>query len=122
MEAALEAGHEVTTFTRGVTNRGAIAAAEELYGDRDGDLSMLGGRQWHAVIDLSGFVPCVVRQSVEELKPHVGRYVFVSTISVYADPSNPLITESPIAVLEDESTEDVEQFYGAQSGLRSGRP
>jgi 2'-hydroxyisoflavone reductase len=41
------------------------------------------------VIDTSGYVPDVVRQSVELLRDAVQRYLFVSTISVYGDPEEP---------------------------------
>ena len=60
---ALAAGHEVTTFTRGRTNPDLFPEAEHLHGDRDGSLHALAGREWDAVIDTSGYVPRVVRQS-----------------------------------------------------------
>jgi len=58
---------------------------EQLRGDRDGKLDSLKGRTWDAVIDDTGYVPRVVRQSAELLQGQVGRYVYVSSISVYAD-------------------------------------
>jgi 2'-hydroxyisoflavone reductase len=82
---ALEQGHEVTTFTRGKTNPELFPEAEHLTGDRDGGLDALRGRVWDGVIDTSGYVPDVVRQSAELLRPAVQRYLFVSTISVYSD-------------------------------------
>jgi 2'-hydroxyisoflavone reductase len=100
---ALADGHEVTTFTRGRTNPELFPDAEHLTGDRDGGLDALRGREWDGVIDTSGYVPRVVRQSAELLRDAVRRYVFVSTISVYAEPEE----------LEDPATEDVQQHYGA---------
>jgi len=100
---ALDAGHEVTTFTRGQTNPGLFPAAEHLRGDRDGDLAALRGREWDGVVDTSGYVPRIVRQSAELLRDAVQRYVFVSTISVYSDPEE----------LDDPDTEDVQAHYGA---------
>jgi 2'-hydroxyisoflavone reductase len=98
---ALEHGHEVTTFTRGQTNPELFPEAEHLYGDRDGGLDALRGLEWDGVIDTSGYVPRVVRQSAELLRDAVQRYVFVSSISVYAEP-------------EDEpDSEDIQQHYGA---------
>ena len=97
VEHALAQGHEVTTFSRGTT----IDGAESLHGDRDGDLDALRGSEWDGVVDTSGYVPRVVRQSAELLRGAVQRYVFVSSISVYAEP-------------EDEpDSEDVQQHYGA---------
>jgi 2'-hydroxyisoflavone reductase len=98
---ALEQGHEVTTFTRGQTNPELFPEAEHLHGDRDGGLDALRGRAWDGVVDTSGYVPRIVRQSAELLRDAVQRYVFVSSISVYAEP-------------EDEpDSEDIEQHYGA---------
>ena len=98
---ALEQGHEVTTFTRGQTNPELFPDAEHLRGDRDGGLQALYGREWDGVVDTSGYVPRIVRQSAELLRDAVQRYVFVSSISVYAEP-------------EDEpDSEDIQQHYGA---------
>jgi 2'-hydroxyisoflavone reductase len=98
---ALEQGHEVTTFTRGQTNPELFPEAEHLHGDRDGGLDALSGHEWDGVVDTSGYVPRIVRQSAELLRDAVQRYVFVSSISVYAEP-------------EDEpDSEDIEQHYGA---------
>jgi len=113
VDAALADGYEVTIFTRGRTNADLFPGAEHLTGDRDGDLAALAGRTWDGVVDTSGYVPRVVRQSAELLRPSVGRYVFVSSISVYADPSRPLDESSPLAALEDPFSENVEADYGA---------
>jgi 2'-hydroxyisoflavone reductase len=82
-EAALERGHELTLFHRGRTNPDLFPEAEHVHGDREIDLSPLSGRSWEAVIDTSGYAPEVVRASVEALPST--HYVFVSSISVYAD-------------------------------------
>jgi 2'-hydroxyisoflavone reductase len=79
---ALAEGHEVTTFTRTTS----VPGTEALHGERDGGLDALRGREWDGVVDTSGYVPDVVRQSAELLRDAVQRYVFVSTISVYGDP------------------------------------
>ena len=78
VEDALARGHEVTTFSRGATNPGLFPAAEMLYGDRDGGLGPLGDRLWDAVVDTSGFVPRIVRQSAELLRDSVGRVFSVA--------------------------------------------
>lgn len=83
VDAALTAGHEVTLFNRGKTDPGAFPEAEHLVGDRDTDLSVLGGRQWDATVDVCGYVPRQVRSLLETLGGHSGHYTFVSTISVY---------------------------------------
>jgi 2'-hydroxyisoflavone reductase len=112
-DAALAGGHEVTIFTRGQTNPELFPEAEHLHGDRDGDLGALAGRTWDGVVDTSGYVPRIVRQSAELLRDAVGRYVFVSSISVYADFSGPITEATPVAELEDPDTEEILESYGA---------
>jgi 2'-hydroxyisoflavone reductase len=115
--AALASGHEVSLFTRGETNPGLFPEAEHLRGDRDGDLGALEGREWDVVVDTSGFVPRIVGASAELLAPAVGRYVFVSSISVYRDFAEPRSEGSPLATL-DEPTEEYEgPAYGALKAL-----
>jgi 2'-hydroxyisoflavone reductase len=113
VDAALAAGHEVTTFTRGRTNPGLFPEVEHLRGDRDGDLEALRGRAWDGAIDTSGYVPRIVRQSAELLRDAVERYVFVSSISAYGDFSAPIDEATPVAELDDPGTEDVAEHYGA---------
>jgi 2'-hydroxyisoflavone reductase len=83
--AALDAGHEVTLFNRGFSDPDLFPGAEKLRGDRDGDLSALAGRRWDAVVDCCGYRPEQVRASARLLAGAVQRYVFISTVSVYAD-------------------------------------
>ncbi|MBI1278681.1 MAG: epimerase [Anaerolineaceae bacterium] len=111
-EAALEAGHKVTLFNRGKTGPGLYPEAEALVGDRDGNLDALKGRKWDVAFDPSGYLPRVVRQSAELLKDAVGRYVFISSISVYVD-SNNADENSPLNVLDDPTSEDIPKHYGA---------
>jgi 2'-hydroxyisoflavone reductase len=66
----------------------------------------LSGRSWDAALDTSGYFPRIVRASSEALAESVSRYVFVSTLSVYADLSRPVTESSPLATIEDETTED----------------
>src|ERR1700758_1146596 len=113
VETALVGGHEVTLFNRGQTNPDLFPEVETLRGDRDGDLAALAGREWDAVVDPSGYVPRVVRQSAELLRDAVGRSVFASSISVYADQSRGPSESAPTAQLEDPASEDIPEHYGA---------
>lgn len=113
VDAALTAGHEVTIFTRAQTNPDLFPEVEHLQGDRDGDLAALEGRTWDGVVDTSGYVPRILRQSAELLRDAVGRYAFVSSISVYADFSRPVDESTPVAQLEDPDTEEILEHYGA---------
>jgi len=96
--AALERGHAVTLVHRGRTNPGLFPQAEHLLGDREGDLSFLAGRRWDAVLDVCGYTPEPVQAAAERLAGAVDRYVFISTVSVYADPRVPGADEdAPLA-------------------------
>jgi 2'-hydroxyisoflavone reductase len=114
IDAALAAGHKVTVFNRGQTNADLYPEIEKLRGDRDGGLDALKGHTWDMVIDNSGYVPRIVRQSAELLADNVGRYIFVSSISVYKDFDVAGIAENyPVATLEDESVEQITgETYG----------
>jgi 2'-hydroxyisoflavone reductase len=96
---ALGRGHKVTVFNRGKTHPGELpAGVEQLIGDRNGQLDALKGRKWDVVIDNPTTLPVWVRDAAEVLKGNVDNYVFISTISVYADNSKPNMDESgPLA-------------------------
>lgn len=114
VDAALERGHEVTLFNRGITNPELFPHVEKLRGNRDGDLEPLRGRHWDAAVDTSGYIPRIVRASVNLLVDAVDRYVFVSTCSVYTDMSTAGLDElAPVIALADENDEDVQGNYGA---------
>jgi 2'-hydroxyisoflavone reductase len=106
-EAALARGHGVTLFNRGRHAAEPIAGAESLIGDRDGALDVLRGRSWNAVVDTSGYVPRLVRSSAELLVDAVERYVFVSSVSAYADFGKPVHESAPLATMADARVEEV---------------
>jgi len=116
---ALSRGHELTLFHRGREARGLFPGVEEVYGDRAEDLGRLGGRSWDAVLDTCGYTPGVVGASARALAGRVGRYVFVSTISVYADFAEPPGEDAPLATLEDPAEAEGEdpRGYGARKAL-----
>ena len=99
---ALSRGHHVTVFNRGLTHPGELPKeVEQLIGDRNGQLDALKGRQWDVVIDNPTTLPKWVRDAAQILKGNVDRYVFVSTLSVYAAQSWPGMDESgPLAPYE----------------------
>jgi 2'-hydroxyisoflavone reductase len=118
VQSATRAGHKVTIFSRGKTNPELLPEVEKLKGDRDGNLTSLVGRRWDAVIDTSGYVPRIVRESVNLLKEATDHYTFISSISVYRDFLQPGIDESyALQELEDPSTEDVGKAYGGLKAL-----
>ena len=85
-DAALAQNHHVTHFNRG-QSAPDDPRVETLRGDRTDAAALrnaLGGLTWDAVIDTSGYLPQVVKLSAQALKDRARRYLFVSTISVYA--------------------------------------
>ena len=108
VEAALARSHEVTLFNRGKSNPDLFPQVETIIGDRAKDLDKLKGRVWEAVIDVVGYLPRLVRLSAESLEATIGRYVFISTISVYENFRKIGIDESdPVAKIQDETVEEI---------------
>ena len=89
VELALGRGHDITMFNRGRTGPDLFPEAERLTGERAGSLEALRGRSFDAVVDTSGYFPADVERSAQLLAPAAGRYLFVSSRSVYADHSVP---------------------------------
>jgi 2'-hydroxyisoflavone reductase len=118
VDAARARGHTLTLFNRGKTHPAMYPELERLQGDRDGKLEALRSRTWDAVVDTSGFVPRIVKQSAELLAPSVKQYVFISTISVYAKHDIINADEgAQLATLADPATEDVKANYGGLKAL-----
>lgn len=123
VELARKRGHSISTFNRGITEgrKGNLGDdIERLIGDRDPNegegVNALKDKKWDVCIDNSGFYPRHVKASAEILAPNVKQYIFVSTISVYADNSKAGQVESaPLAELVDETVETMGnggEYYG----------
>ena len=96
VEAFAAAGHRVTVLTRGQSEADLPSGVERLTGDRDaadGGMAALAGRRWDTCVDVSGYQPRQVRASTGALRGRVGGYVFVSTVSVYAEPDRAVVHE-----------------------------
>lgn len=118
VEVALEKGHEVTLFNRGEHGPDLYPQVERLRGDRWRDLEVLQGRTWDAVIDTNGYIPSSVSASAGRLAGAVGQYVFISSISVYADVSTPGIDESaPVSPITPEQLREVESISPPARGV-----
>ena len=113
VDVAVDRGHTLTLFNRGKTNPQLYPQIEKLVGDRDGALHTLQERRWDAVIDTCGYIPRVVKQSLDVLKDKVDLYVFISSVSAYADLSQPVDETSPLATMPDETVEEItDSSYG----------
>jgi 2'-hydroxyisoflavone reductase len=109
-----ESGHKLTLFNRGKRNPGLFPDIETLIGDRNGKIDALKGRDWDVVIDDSGYFPAQVRASAELLRDRVHHYIYVSSISAYADLTPPGIDEDyRLAPLKDPDAKQItEENYG----------
>lgn len=118
VEAALGRGDTVTLFNRGITNRGLFPGVETVIGDRTEDLRSLGKRDFDAVVDVACYDPAAARLSAGALADRTGRYVFVSTVSVYADQSTTeaQLEDAPLAALKPDAAGPLEN-YGANKAL-----
>jgi 2'-hydroxyisoflavone reductase len=121
VDAAINAGHQVTTLTQSSQPAGAVA----LHGDRTtaSGLAVLDDGEWDAVIDTWSGAPRVVRLSVEALRGRAGFYAYVSSLSVYADPfpfggdeSAPVVDADPDA----DATEYPADKRGGELAVLSG--
>ncbi|MBL7999984.1 MAG: epimerase, partial [Candidatus Kapabacteria bacterium] len=108
--------HTVTVYHRGknllhISHSNII----EVIGDRKESFEQLSSGRYDAVIDTCGYLPADVQKSCTELRDVTDTYVFVSTISVYADTAADDMTEEyPCAMVDDPySTELTGATYGA---------
>jgi 2'-hydroxyisoflavone reductase len=109
--SALAGHHEITLFNRGQHRSTDLPNVETILGDRNSDLVNLQGRRWDAVVDTCGYLPRTVRQSADFLSQSVDRYVFISSLSVYADLSVVGVNEkAPLKKLTDEQLEKANEI------------
>ncbi len=106
VEYALRRGHAVTLFNRGITNSHLFPEVEKLRGDRNDDLEALKGREWDVVFDNAAMDPEWVRLSAGVLKDSVQQYLFVSTLSVFADDGVVGQDEQSVLALYDEEADE----------------
>ncbi|HPF71596.1 MAG TPA: twin-arginine translocation signal domain-containing protein [Candidatus Krumholzibacteria bacterium] len=94
----LDRGHAVTLFNRGNRSEQLFPDVECLVGDRALDAAdglkalqeaVAAGRRWDVCIDIWPQIPKMVETTATLLKGSVDHYMFVSSISVYADFSQP---------------------------------
>jgi 2'-hydroxyisoflavone reductase len=112
----LDAGHTVTLFNRGNRSENLFPDVECIIGDRDPEavdgLAALkaevdAGRTWDICIDIWPHIPKIVERTAALLKGSVGHFMYVSSISAYADHSQPNMDETA-AVSEAPDADDIE--------------
>ncbi len=120
VQYALDRGHSVTLFNRGVTNAGLFPSVPRLVGDRnlpDGHKALESGT-WDVVIDNPTANPKWVRDAGTALRGRTKHYIFVSTISVFSDNSAPIDENGPLLPPSDiDAAYDARQY--GQNKVRS---
>jgi 2'-hydroxyisoflavone reductase len=97
VQAALSRGHRVSILVRKgkesrwdhtalLDHKFPQTAVEYLYGDRNGDLTSIQGRDWDAVIDVATYGPLWVKTLGVALNGRVRHYTFISSDDVYVFP------------------------------------
>lgn len=106
VDSILARGEEVVLFNRGKHPADNMPDVEMVHGDRNRHLDKLKGRKWKAVIDTCGYLPQTVIESARTLGDSAERYIFISSMSAYADASRPDFDEAiPLAELDFEQQE-----------------
>lgn len=123
-DAALARGHEATHLHRG-KSAPDDARVRTLHADRADAAALaaaVSDSSWDAVIDTSGYLPQVVRRSVAALRGRVARYLFVSSVSVYASFERAGADEdAPVAPAPEPLPETLQmELYGALKAACEG--
>ena len=103
-ENLLKTDNSVTLFNRGKRNPDIFPGVRKIVGDRlTDDITKIANENWDTVIDFSCMMPDNLEKIVGLLKGKAGRYIFVSTVSVYPM-DDPGFWKSPVK--EDDGTLD----------------
>ncbi|MFG3281752.1 NAD-dependent epimerase/dehydratase family protein [Streptomyces sp. NPDC048111] len=115
--AAQERGHEVTVFHRG--SHAPPARVASLHGDRTAanGLAALADGTWDVVVDTWSHAPAAVRDAARTLAGRAGRYVYVSSRSVYPHPAPPGADEdAPLVEGSADETGEVDYARAKRGG------
>jgi len=88
VKAALQNGHQVTLFNRGITNPALFSQLPLIRGDRENGASAyeaLKKTSWDVVIDVWPQQSQLVKEATTALRSHTAHYIFISSVAVYKD-------------------------------------
>jgi 2'-hydroxyisoflavone reductase len=124
---AVARGHHVTVFNRGRRQADLPAGVEHLLGDRNEAsgldsirAAVAGGARWDVVIDNPTTLPFWVRDAGAVLRDATEQFIFISTISVYADTSRVGMDEDTVLAAyrgADALAETMQTLQAAQGQL-----
>lgn len=115
-QAFVESGASVTLFNRGNAYGDPMSGVAFVHGDRRSDLHRLGDARWDVVVDTCAYLPAEAEIAARFFADRTGRYIFVSTISVYDSSRGARIDEdSALSVLPPgaDRTRMTPETYGA---------
>ena len=97
VEKLIEKGiYDLTLFNRGRTNAHLFPEVERIIGDRNtDDMTQIFEEfdYWDVIIDFSSYQPDPLERLIKGLEGKVGRYIYISTVSVYPYESEGVKTE-----------------------------
>lgn len=116
VDELLVRGHQPTIFSRGVTNPDVFPSVGHRVGDRStGDYTSLADGSWDAVVDVSAYYPRQVDQVLSAAGERAGRYLLISTVSVYdiaRAPADGLDENAPLLPAVRHTEEVTNETYG----------
>lgn len=95
-ENLIASGEKPVLFNRGKRNPGIFPELRKITGDRNTeDVNQIAGESWDTVIDFSCMHPDNLDDVTEMLKGNAGRFIFISTLSVFPM-NNPELWQKPV--------------------------
>jgi 2'-hydroxyisoflavone reductase len=120
VETALAHQHKLTLFNRGRSHPELFASVQRVTGDR-GDpaaVSQLAAHEWDCIVDISGYSPDQVRPILDIPGHSSAHYVYISTVSVYAEPMPPDAAEdAPLLEVDESISAGDARAYGGLKAL-----
>jgi len=101
VKEAVDAGHRVSVFNRGLRDAALPAGVTSITGDmkKPEDYARLGEQRYDVVCQFMAFTPDQMAQDIATFAGKVGQYIFISSASVYEKPARHyIITEETPAV------------------------
>ncbi len=111
VETLIQRGIKPVLFHRGVSGAGLFLDLEHRKMDRRQECCLDDAEAWDAVIDTCAYRPEDLVHTSKAFQNCTRHYVYVSTISVYGELSQPLNEDSPL--LREEDLDDPYNGYGA---------
>ena len=109
--------YDVTLFNRGKSNAELFKEVKQIHGNRETeDVEKVYNQYWDCIIDFSAYYPNTFEKFLNGIKGKVGRYIFISTVSVYdiEKYAGQLITEQfeTLACSEEQKSSKLPDAYG----------